>query len=495
MPNSFMPPSSTQSDADGLLKTVLRTLRDREMLNPGDRVLVGVSGGPDSMVLLHLLSRLAPRLRVTIGVAHLNHRLRGASADQDAEIVCRAAASMAFACHAGSARVANVKRSLGLSLEEAGRRVRYAFFKKIMRDASYNKLALGHHMDDNAEQVLLALLRGSGPLGLSGIPPIRGNRIIRPLIDARRFQIESYVKTYGITCTRDATNADQRFSRNRIRHHLLPMLTSRYNPRITVHLNRLADMMHTEEAWLDGVVAEHFEQALVGRGPHTITLSLDYLRASHTALARRLIRKALKTLTGNLRRIGFTHIQAVLSLLTKDAGEKEIHLPGGICVSRGGERLVVSANAKGRKRVATQWSDRPAIKETIIDGPFPASASISAMGIELRLSLYRPEELPRWADTGPECAYMDMKRLSLPLTLRQAVPGDRFTPLGSNGSQKLKKYFIDHRIPRKVRARTPVLTDRNRIVWLVGQRIDEAVKVSPTTTRVLGIEFFLLDTR
>jgi tRNA(Ile)-lysidine synthase len=168
------------------------------MLVPGDRVLVGVSGGPDSMALLHLLSRLAPELKIRLGVAHLNHCLRGRSADRDAGAVNRAAAALNIPCHMGRARVMKVKRKLGLSLEEAGRRVRYAFFNRTMVDAGYNKLALGHQSDDNAEQVLMALLRGAGLRGLSGIAPVRDNRIIRPLINARRTQIEDYLSQAGI---------------------------------------------------------------------------------------------------------------------------------------------------------------------------------------------------------------------------------------------------------------------------------------------------------
>ena len=168
-----MPPFSTPSETKALLATVEQTLAAHHMTAPGDRVLVGVSGGPDSMALLHLLSRLAPDLNIRIGVAHLNHGLRGASADRDAEVVRQAAQALQYPFHISRSRVLKVKEKLGLSLEEAARRVRYAFFKKTMSDAGYNKLALGHQSNDNAEQMLMALLRGTGPRGLSGIAPVR----------------------------------------------------------------------------------------------------------------------------------------------------------------------------------------------------------------------------------------------------------------------------------------------------------------------------------
>ena len=312
-----MPPSSTPSDPDDLLATVRQTLAAHHMLAPGDRVLVGVSGGPDSMVLLHLLVRLAPGLEIGLGVAHLNHCLRGTSADKDASFVKQAAAALNIACHTGRARVIKVKQRLGLSLEEAGRRVRYAFFNKTMVDTGYNKLALGHHSDDNAEQMLMAILRGTGSRGLSGIAPVRGNRIIRPLINVRRSQIENFVRKAGIACVSDTSNDDLRFVRNRIRHRLLPLLADEYNPRIADHLNRLADVMRTEAAWTDSLVATEYKRALIAHQNGTITISAGSLKAMHPAVARRLVRDALQDLTGTLRRITFAHVQAVLHLLAE----------------------------------------------------------------------------------------------------------------------------------------------------------------------------------
>ncbi|MCB2146419.1 MAG: tRNA lysidine(34) synthetase TilS [Deltaproteobacteria bacterium] len=490
-----MPPSSTPSDPNNLLSTVEQTLATHHMIDPGDRVLVGVSGGPDSMALLHLLSRLANDLKVGIGVAHLNHCLRGASAARDAEVVRRAAAGLRYSCHIGHARVLKVKQQLGLSLEEAARRIRYAFFNKTMANAGYNKLALGHQSDDNAEQMLMALLRGTGPRGLSGISPVREKHIIRPLINARRSQIETFIAQEGIPCVLDASNDDLRFMRNRIRHRLLPLLSSEYNPRIETHLNQLADVMRTEETWIDGLVAAEYEHALINHEKGTITLSVDAVILAHPALARRLVRKAIEELTGTLRRITFSHVQAVLHMLTDGCGEKGLHLPGGIRARRTGDRLMLVI-APGRCRSAVDPAiEGKAVSTRVIAPPFPPTVKIQAMDIGLRFSTCRPDQLPQWSDVGRNQAYFDLARLSLPLTVRPAIPGDRFTPLGAAGSQKLKKFFIDHRIHRQCRVMAPVLADKQRIIWLVGQRIDDHVKVTADTSEVLCVEFFLIDTR
>ena len=458
-------------------------------------MLVGVSGGPDSMALLHLLGRLAPDLKIRLGVAHLNHCLRGAPADRDAELVRQAAQELNCPVHITRCQVIKVKKKLGLSLEEAARRVRYAFFRKIMSEVGYNKLALGHQSNDNAEQVLMALLRGTGPRGLSGIKPVRQARIIRPLITASRSQIETFVAQAGISCGQDATNHDLRFTRNRIRHHLLPLLATDYNRRIETSLNQLADVMRTEEDWIEGITAADYKKAELGRAKGTITLSAEAVNQAHPALARRLVRKALANLTGTLRRITFSHVQSVLHLLTDGCGVKELHLPGGIRARRADDRLVLKmADSCGRISVEPA-AERRLASTTQVPTPFPASVEIEEMGIGLRFSTCRPDRLPRWADVDHTQAHFDLGRIALPLTVRPAIPGDRFTPLGVGGSQKLKKFFIDHRIPRQARAKAPVLMDRRRIIWLVGHRIDEHVKVTTATALVLRVEFFLLDTR
>ena len=477
------------------MATVEQTLTTYHMLDPGDRVLVGVSGGPDSMALLHLLIRLAPDLKIRIGVTHLNHCLRGALADRDAEMVRQAAAALRCPCHIGRARVLKVKQKLGLSLEEAARRVRYAFFNKTMARVGYNKLALGHQSNDNAEQMLMALLRGTGPRGLSGILPVREGFIIRPLINACRSQIQTFIEKKNIACVLDASNKDLRFARNRIRHHLLPLLATEYNPRIHAHLNQLADVMRTEEAWIDALAATEYKKAVLEHEKGTVTLSAETVNQAHPALARRLVRKAIQDLAGTLRRITFSHVQSVLHLLTDDSGEKEVHLPGRIRVRRTDDRLTLMMAACDCRRPSGLATERASVPTTIISPPFPATVELASMGIGLRFSTCRPDQLPRWADVGRNQAHFDLARLALPLTVRPALPGDRFTPLGVSGSQKLKKFFIDHRIRRQDRGMAPVLTDSARIIWLVGQRIDDHVSVTADTSQVLCVEFFLLDIR
>ncbi len=465
------------------------------MLAAGDRVLVGVSGGQDSMALLHLLRRLAPAYHVHLGVAHLNHCLRGEAADRDAKMVRHVSASWDLPLHAKRAQVDRLRIKLDLSPEEAARRVRYAYFNKVMVSAGYNKLALGHHMEDNAEQVLLALLRGTGRRGLSGIPPLREQRFIRPLIEARRSQIETYVKHESIPWAHDRSNDDTRFVRNRVRSDLLPLLASTFNPRIVESLNRLADVMRAEEAWIGDIVATEYSRLVQHRKTGSVAFAVRQLRQHPPALTRRLIRMALTELVGSVRAIGLPHIQSIQRLVDRAGGHKEIHLPGGVLARRIDGHVVLSAGPRGRDRPAATPPGVPSARPRIVTAPFPKTVEIAASGIGLHFAPCTRDQLPPWDNLESYRAYLDADCLELPLTVRPAAPGDRFAPLGAGGRQKLKKYFVDHRISRTDRSRAQVIADDRGIIWLVGHRIDERVKVTARTSRILSIEFFLLDTR
>jgi tRNA(Ile)-lysidine synthase len=336
-----MPNRTREKNESDILQTVKQTLQTHHMITEGERILVGVSGGPDSMALLHLLIQLAPDYHIQLGIAHLNHRLRGAAGKRDAAVVYKTAKTLGIPCHIRSADVMKVKKKLKLSLEDAARRVRYAFFNKIMRSTGYDKLAVGHQMEDNAEQMLLALVRGTGSRGLAGIAPVRGNRVIRPLIETSRNQIKNFLEKERIHFVKDASNEDPKFLRNRVRNRLLPLLAEEYNPRISEHLNRLADLTRTEESWIEEIVGRAYDTVKTESPDGVVHLSIESLRSQPLALQRRLVRKALENLVGGLWRISFSHVHAVVGLANVDRGEKTCHLPYGIRVLRSGNRLVL----------------------------------------------------------------------------------------------------------------------------------------------------------
>ena len=304
-----------------LLQTVVRTIGRHGMFTPGDNILAGVSGGPDSVALVHILVRLAERFSLSIGIAHLNHCLRGRESDRDARFVAELAKRMRLPCYSARKDVERGRQARKLSPEEAARRARYEFFEETAARHRFDKIALGHHADDNAELVLMYLLRGSGPVGISGIPPMRDGRYVRPMMDLNRRRIIEFLSENSISYITDSSNTDTRYLRNRIRHQLIPLLRNDYNPDISGTLNRLADILRAEESWLAATVRELFDRCLLAEDPDRVILSVPELRKMAAAPRRRVIRMAILRVKGNLRRIGLVHVDR-LAMEILDGGSR-----------------------------------------------------------------------------------------------------------------------------------------------------------------------------
>ena len=331
---------------DSLVARVYDTVQAHGMLLPGDVVLAGVSGGPDSVALLGILKDLTQQLSLNIGVAHLNHCLRGKESDRDEAFVRDLAAFHGLPLHVQQTDVATCARESRKSIEEAARDVRYAFYRKIATHHGYNRVALGHNSDDNAEQVLMNLLRGSGPRGLMGIPPMRDNWIIRPLIRVSRQEILAFLAHGCQPFVLDSSNEDTRYFRNRIRHELLPSLIKDYNPEIKSALNRLSIVVASEEAWMEGETRETLSHHLERLNNREVRFQRDFFATLPVALARRVIRGAIKEVKGNLRRITFDHIDDILALMAGNTGHKNLDLPQGIRITLTKRWLYVTRSIK-----------------------------------------------------------------------------------------------------------------------------------------------------
>ena len=331
-----MPENKNHSKPHPLVTAVADTIAHEKMLQPGDRVLVGVSGGADSVALLHILYQLSVSRDLDIGVAHLNHALRGKASDGDAAFVQTVARQLDLPCFCTRQDVGLRRQKQGGSLEEAGRRARYRFYELTAKAQGFTKIALGHHADDNAELVLMNLLRGSGPMGIAGIPPTRAPGIIRPLIHARRRDIMSYIKDNDLPFVVDASNQDPRFLRNKVRNELIPAVSEAYNPRLTEALVRTASISRTQEEWLEQLTRPMVEAAILATTERSLTLSTVYLSGLHLAAARRVVRSALKILNNDLNGITLHHVDAIIDMVFKGSDLGELHLPGQLRIRRQG---------------------------------------------------------------------------------------------------------------------------------------------------------------
>jgi tRNA(Ile)-lysidine synthase len=471
-----------------ILRKVELTISRQNMFSKGDGVLIGVSGGPDSIALLHILVQLAPIWELTIGIAHLNHCLRGTESDRDADFVTDVAARLSLPCYNQAINIRNDPAFRKLSLEAAARQVRYDFFDRIRRQNGYHKIALGHHRDDNAELMLMFLFRGSGPRGFSGIPPVREGGIVRPLISTDRNELVAFLNENAITYRVDKSNRDMRFLRNRIRHETIPYIQACCNPGIVETLNRFSRIVRSEDQWLNEIIQPIYEKVLVSSDKHLVVLAIPSLTALPEAVQRRVIRTAIVRIKGDLLRISFSHIEAARELAEHEHQQypAQLSLPDGIRIQRNKSLLTFyQVDESLRKRRMKTRLGPPSFFYSVA-GPF-ARISISETGALLSFSEI-PVESGMMDNLSEKIALLDVETLKFPLILRNIQPGDRFSPLGVSGTQKIKKYFIDHKIDCSERRQCPVLLSDNRVVWLAGHRISGYFKVTPSTRRVLRVE-------
>lgn len=477
-----------------LIRETERTIKTYGMFRPGDSVLVGVSGGPDSVALLYVLNKLASRLSLGLGVAHLNHCLRPKASDDDAAFVESLAKKLDLPCYIQKTDIRAYQRRHKLSTEEAARQVRYTFYSSVAATHRFSKVALGHHSDDNAELVLMYLFRGSGTLGLGGIPPMRDGVIVRPFIEVGRPEIMEFLDKNGLEYVCDRSNRDVRFLRNRVRQELIPLLKKEYHPMIVDSLNRVSAILRSEDEWMEALVTPHYDQALASAQAHQTILLVSKLRHLPTAAVRRIVRRAIVAVKGDLRRISFRHILAVTRLMASGPEKRRLDLPDRISVRREGGDLIFSKETMPLRLLGSPSGAAPAIS-TVPDYSYeirepgePGVLLLREIGRCLKFEAVDKKSLKDFRQAGHSTAFLDMDRLHFPLKVRNYRPGDCFTPLGMTGTQKINKYFIDNKVPRAERNRCPLLLSAGNIIWVAGHRIADSVKILSTTQRALKVE-------
>jgi tRNA(Ile)-lysidine synthase len=458
---------------DPLLQRVQQTIQDYQMLELGHTVLVAVSGGIDSMVLLHMLWHLRESLTLQLCVAHLNHQMRP-NATEDAAFVETSARVLGLRCICQTSDVPAYQRQLKLSPEDAARRVRYAFLRATATQLGADRIAVGHTADDQAETVLLHLLRGSGLRGLGGIPPVQGP-VIRPLIRVPRADILHYVRAHRVPFREDPSNAQLQYTRNRVRHDLLPALCQHYNPRLVQALCTTAQLLADDEAALQAMAHQHFLAARLVVTPASMRLQIDVLTSLPRALQRRVLRQALSELMSSLQGVTSTHIAAIMALLRPNAGNKRLKLPQGVTVERQYEVLLLHRQA-------------PSIAVDVeVPLPVPGVCRVEALAVTIMSA-----QLPRQAAVGPfptgDVVWLDAEKVGQDAHVRTRRSGDRLQPLGSVYAKKLKDFLIDAKVPRAVRDRLPLVVTSAGIAWVGGVRPAEWAKVTPTTRAILRLE-------
>lgn len=455
---------------DPLLKKIESVIEEFNMFPQESKVVVGISGGPDSTVLLHTLSLLKEKYKIEIWAAYLDHCIRE-DQTKEKEWVRELSRELNISLLSDSIDVPLLAEKKSLSLEFAARKARYNFLEHIANRVGATRIAVGHTASDQAETILMRLIRGSGIDGLSGIPFVRG-KIIRPLIKIFRWEIEDYCKRHNLTPVEDSSNRDLSFFRNSIRFDLIPFLQDHYNPRVVETLSNTADILQVDKDFLERITFRAQKKVIEKKTDRRIVLDVQKLSELHLAIRRRVIRYTIEELKGDLEGVEYTHVNKALNL-GENEGAKTVDLPGNLKVHRQYDRLIIEKDKE---------STSPFSKSLKIPGR--TKLPEINMAFEAKLTSKRPRSFP----TDPYQAYLDFDRISHPLIVRPRKEGDRFKPLGMQGGKKLKDFFIDSKVPRRRRDNVPILVSGNDILWVVGYRIDDRFKVKKDTQKILKIK-------
>ncbi|MGH9382689.1 MAG: tRNA lysidine(34) synthetase TilS [Vicinamibacterales bacterium] len=453
-----------------LLDRVRRYAGEHQLWSPASRVLAAVSGGSDSVALLFILRELAFKGETNVcGLAHIDHRVRGSESADDATFCRLLAERVGLPFVIGEEDVPAVAAREGLSIEVAGRQVRHRFLSEAARSLGADRIALAHTRDDQAETLLLRLVRGAGPSGLSSIAPCRG-ALVRPLLDSTRAELRSYLAGLGESWREDSTNEDRANPRNRVRHEVLPLLRAHFNPRVDAALARTADILRKDHALLDELAIEAAARTLSQTGGR-VTVDLTALRGLPAALARRVALKALETANPG-RSYGLEEADSVRSLAAglaapDVAGVRMERSGQSVVIQKRGDRGAAGVGFELALPVPGSVTDPWGVWEVAAEGPVAAPSSFGSASGEAQVAV-------------------DAQRLGDGLHVRSRRPGDRLQPLGMTGRKKLQDVLVDRKVPRDQRDHVPIVTNASgQIVWVAGHALDEGFRVTPRTTTVV----------
>ncbi|MGD2244961.1 MAG: tRNA lysidine(34) synthetase TilS [Candidatus Aminicenantes bacterium] len=451
-----------------LLEKVKKTIRDHGLFHKEDKILIAYSGGADSTALLHLLLELQKEWPLELFLGHFNHRLRQ-SAEADERFVRDAARKLSLPLFIGRGDVRSRARAMKQNIEETGRQLRYEFLNQKATEVGGAKIATGHTLTDQAETLLMRLMRGSGLRGLAGIYPVVDERLVRPLLEVEREDIEAYLKEKKIAFRMDESNFDRRFLRNRIRLELLPYIRKNFEPAIVRQLGRMASIIREEDTLLDEMAREKTKQAVKKRS-HGVSLDRLSLSSVPRALARRVVRNFISELRGSLRRISFEDVESILNL---DEG-KEYSLKEDVVLRREANQIILKKKA-APVQYGYGWGGKGILE-------------LRELGLKFKGKKMTRENVSSLCSDDRIRVFIDFEKLRFPLTVRSRREGDRYHPLGAPGRKKVKEIFRSKGIPLAERERHPVFLSGNEIVWILGLPVSERFKIEKETKNIFEIK-------
>ncbi|MGL5329738.1 MAG: tRNA lysidine(34) synthetase TilS [Peptostreptococcaceae bacterium] len=457
-----------------IFEKVLSTIKKHELIKKGDKIVVGLSGGPDSVCLLHILNRLKEEWNLQIYAAHLNHQIRGIEAQKDAYYISKLCEEMGITFFIKSINVPQYCEENGVSIEEGARKLRYEMFYEIKNNTRSNKIAIGHNLNDQAETILMRMMRGTGLQGLKGIEYIRDGVIIRPILDIDRSDIEEYCEEHKLNPRIDQTNLESIYTRNKVRLELIPYMKDNFNSNIIESIVRMGNSLRSDNDYIEREALLKFEEVSHVKDD-SVELELSKYEELHNAIKVRVLRNAIKYILGDTNFIDQKHIDDVIELENESKIDKVINLPRGIFAYRKKDSIILT------------------IKEIVIEEVefcynIPSDGFIKVREIDtiiearkLSVSKYNASKADK------SCKWFDYNKIKGGIVVRNRRAGDKIKLSG--GSKKLKDLFIDIKIPKEDRSKIPVIADEQGIMSVGDLRNSENYKIDSTTKEVLKVSF------
>ncbi len=471
-----------------LPEKAIRTVEEHKMFGPGDLVVVGVSGGPDSVALLHWLVSYGRAHDVRLHVAHLNHMLRGEEGNADARWVAGLARQWNLPVTVEARDVNALRQERHLSTEDAARQLRYAFFAQVIKETGARCAAVGHTADDQVETIVLHWLRGAGLAGMRGMLPVMRYKVsdvseagvaplavIRPLLQVTRGEVEDYLRTYSLEARVDRSNLELVYLRNRIRQQLIPQLLD-YNPRFKEATLRSAEIAADDFGFIQREVARVWND-VAREKDDSISFDRRAWSELHPSIERYVLREAVSRLVGDLVGLEAVHIADAMTAIREGRTGSVVTWPRGLRVVVGYDEFTVGY-------------EQPAVEPRLsAEGqPLMVPGETDIVGTNWRV-IARVAQSPCVQDANPWHADLDYAKSGSDLSVRRRRPGDRFSPLGMRAEKGLQDFMVDEKVPRSRRDDVPIVVGPRQIVWVAGKRIDDRVKLTPRTAEVLCLTF------
>ncbi|WP_373483967.1 tRNA lysidine(34) synthetase TilS [Acetobacterium sp.] len=466
-------------------KKVIQYIEEQRILEAGDHVLIGVSGGADSLALLYFLDKFAGMFHIAIGVAHLHHGLRGQAADADETFVKNFCQDRNIPFFSRQRNIQEISRTEKISIEEAGRKERYGFFMTIAQNHGYNRIAMGHHINDQAETMLMRLIRGTGVKGVSGIKSSRDNLYIRPFLCLEKKEILNYCEKNKLEFRTDATNFQKDYTRNKIRLDIMPMVLE-INPRAEVHFNEFTKIANEYEAFFEKYVDQIEEHILVSK-ENMVVIDRDLWLKEEPVVQKEILRRSIFKFKGSLKEIEYNHITAFYSLLNSDKTIWEIHFPHDIQISRRYDRVMVTEKQEAEGAIILPKPILPnktylfSKERLIVETKFVTQDEFR------KKRCFFSKEMENHSEK-----YFDYDRIKGILVLRSRRSGDYFYPTGVAGKKSIKKYYIDKKIDRNRRNEIPLLVTDAEVLWILGYAINQRFLADDDTKNIIRVTYLML---